>query len=142
MSKYIFAASFTGCLLLTYIANYGRTTRFSWLNLREEIVIGGLIYPFFEELIFRGIIVYTTSSFKYYKYLNALLFGLIHVPNIMIHGKIIGIIQSINAIIMGYLLVDQDSIIKSFLLHSFHNIGLAIVANFYYHILLKHLAIK
>lgn len=134
MSGYLIICGWLTSAILTYCTNYGKRIYivFSWANLQKDFLINGIMYPFFEELLFRVIIAYLTSSFKYYKYLNALLFGLVHIPNIPVYGTKIGVIHVFNAMVVGYYLIDLNSFVKSFFVHSLLNISLSLVAYVYY----------
>lgn len=83
--------------------------------------------PFNEEVVFRYFLIDMFGSFEYYKYLNAVLFGLVHGTNyLFVNDRKRIIYQVIATTIFGFLLIDKP-IHVCILAHMFHNsIGIII----------------
>ena len=120
-------------LYLTYQVNLKQLTIIdtTWKNIFQQFLAVGIIIPLIEESLFRHTVVYYSSHLSYHQYLNAFLFGLLHIPNYTLFGKKIVFFQFINTTIAGYYFVNLNNFTSAFLAHSFYNSSVLTIAFLY-----------
>lgn len=97
----------------------------------EFILVGVLLAPFLEEVIFRGFLgtVKTSPNFKWFYYLSALIFGLVHIFNfenwrlILPFFWIVTSAQIFLGLVCGYIRVTYG-LRYAILLHALYNLVL------------------
>jgi membrane protease YdiL (CAAX protease family) len=95
-----------------------------------------VIFPIYEESLFRSVIKQWLLYHPYANMINALLFGMYHSVNYLQHGKIgIVIYQVVSTIYLGHYVVRFDNILSAFMIHIVYNFSIQILSmllvNFY-----------
>lgn len=95
---------------------------FSLTTILKSMYITCLQAPLIEESLFRGTLKSYLIGVPYGDYINSILFGLVHVPNCMVHNNIrLTIFQVFATTYLGYYVVQFDNFIYSFLVHVYYN---------------------
>ena len=90
----------------------------------------GIAVPFLEEALFRSVCKQYLSGFVYSDVINAVLFGLAHAHNYILHKNIwMTLLQMITTTYLGYFLVQFDSFIHAYLVHVYYNSAMLLCSN-------------
>jgi len=96
------------------------------------IIITSIIGPIIEECLFRYVLYDLTKNMIYYKELNAILFGLYHVQNVLIYTCKITVIQIIATSMLGYYLINLNNFLLSIGVHVLFNLSLTLVFKYWF----------
>lgn len=110
--------AFVCCAYATIKHNSGHVSISKTLATSVAIVI---ILPIYEESLFRHTLVVYTKHLWYYEYLNVVLFGLWHVPNVVVFGLSKTLIQLPAVLYLGYYIIQLDNVPLAMILHILFN---------------------
>ena len=118
------------CWILANIVSFftNNNLRPKMIDFFKTILFFGIFLPIIEESFFRCTLYSLTNNLNYYKELNAILFGLVHLTNYFYfkNWKLV-LFQSINNTFVGYYLISLNNIKLAILIHILYNISIFIV---------------
>ncbi len=95
-------------------------------DIPRTILSYGIVIPLLEESLFRSVLKQYLTELYYANYINAILFGLLHTTNYMIHKNVLlTIFQVISTTYLGYYVVQYESFLYALLTHSIYNMTIA-----------------
>ena len=98
-----------------------------------KVVFSLFIFAIIEESLFRSTLYHYTSHWSYYKELNAIIFGGIHIVNYYQNnlGFFKNLLSSINNIFFGYYLISLDNFFWATIIHATYNILIYTIITIY-----------
>lgn len=98
-----------------------------------------IIFPAYEEALFRCVLKQYLKNYEYGYYINGILFGIFHVQNYLISKDIWTLLLQIaSTSYLGYYLVHFETFTQAYLVHALYNAGIILLCVFYQYYLLKN----